>query len=77
MDPLQWMGAVRMNIDKNIPIIHNPVHQSVLWGENYVYPLLVDYYDIFICCLDARSDGTHSNFSTTKSFAKVTNLSTS
>ncbi len=31
MDPLQWMGAVRMRVqtaDKNIPIIHmTPVHQ--------------------------------------------------
>ncbi len=31
MDPLQWMGAIRMRVqtaDKNITIIHtNPVHQ--------------------------------------------------
>ncbi len=31
MDPLQWMGAVRMRVqaaDQNIPVIHTiPVHQ--------------------------------------------------
>ncbi len=35
MDPLQWMGAVRMRVqtaDKNITIIHTtPVHQLTSW----------------------------------------------
>ncbi len=37
MDPLQWMGAVRMRVqtaDKNITIIHTtPVHQITSWED--------------------------------------------
>ncbi len=37
MDPLQWMGAVRMRVqtaDKNITIIHmTPVHQLKSWSK--------------------------------------------
>ncbi len=37
MDPLQWMGAVRMRVKtayKNITIIHStPVHQLMSWDD--------------------------------------------
>ncbi len=39
MDPLQWMGAVRMRVqtaDKNITIIHTPPdHQWTSWDKNW------------------------------------------
>ncbi len=37
MDPLQWMGAVRMRVqtaDKNITIIHTTPAINILWNEN-------------------------------------------
>ncbi len=41
MDPLQWMGAVRMGVqtaDKNITIIHtSPVHQLTSKVKNCVF----------------------------------------
>ncbi len=41
MDPLQWMGAVRIKVqtaDKNITIIHmTPVHQLAFCGKLHVF----------------------------------------
>ncbi len=37
MDPLQWMGAVRMRVqtaDKNNPITHTTPSINILWSEN-------------------------------------------
>ncbi len=52
MDPLQWMGAVRMRVqtaDKNITIIHTtPVHQLTSCEvKSYVYKKQI-HQDIFI-----------------------------
>ncbi len=34
-------------------------HKTLIDGLE-LCELLEDYYDIFICCLDSHSDGTHS-----------------
>ncbi len=33
MNPLQWIGAVRMRTDKNITIIHSSPSINVLWSK--------------------------------------------
>ncbi len=55
MDPLQWMGAVRMRVqtaDKNITIsTSNPHHSNLLivsWSRKlHVYRKQIHYYDVF------------------------------
>ncbi len=68
-DALQWKGAVRMRVqtaDKNISqtsyILQThsfSLHKTLTDGLEWC-GLLVDYWDVFISCLDSHSDGTHS-----------------
>ncbi len=53
MDPLQWMGAVRMRVqtaDKNITIIHTtPVHRLTSWEAKHCMFVINKSIKTFFC----------------------------
>ncbi len=58
VDPLQWMGAVRIRVQtvkKYTQLFTSQDINGLEWCG-----LLMDYCDVFISCLVSHSDGTHS-----------------
>ncbi len=65
MDPLQWMGAVRMRVqttDKNITVIHTTPDHLVKWKAACLYEInpLLRRFNLILLLLDQYKSSIHN-----------------